>query len=416
MHIKYNPDRSLKENEMLKIFRQKHVTKFVLWAILILILPAFVIWGTGAGGRSKDKGPTFAGTIHGKKVSFDEFANSLTSVRCQVIMNYFNQPKVMETFLSSKAFIGKLGWDRLLMVKEARKAKIKIADADVIRYIRSHPIFLRNGQFDDRVYAYILRHNIGLDPRSFEEMVRENLGVQKLNAMVTKDITISDEEIVESYRKENEKFKISYILFASEGFVEKTAASDAEAQEYYDDHKSEFTLPPKESSAAPGSQAVASFDDVKASVKAFLAEGKARKLAVQFSNDQYGKLKDLMDKEKLAFEAAAAKLGLKTQESGFFLRSEYLDGIGDSVGIIDTAVTLKAGEISGPVEARKGAVIFRLVETQAFDKEKFAKEKASYTAKALDAKKMLSLEDWLRGLEKINAVNIDFKDYEKYYR
>jgi hypothetical protein len=123
-----------------------------------------------------------------------------------------------------------------------------------------------------------------------------------------------------------------------------------------------------------------------------------------------------MANEKLSFEAAAAKLNLKTQESALFLRSEYLDGIGDAAAIIDVAVKLKPDEMSGPVEARKGAVLFRLVETQKYNEEQFKKDKDQYAAKALDSKKMSSLEEWLRGLEKINTVNIDFKDYEKYYR
>ena len=46
---------------MLKVFRNKNVAKAVLWALLILILPAFVLWGTGSMGRS-EKMPVSAGT------------------------------------------------------------------------------------------------------------------------------------------------------------------------------------------------------------------------------------------------------------------------------------------------------------------------------------------------------------------
>ena len=64
---------------MLKLLRNKNITKVVLWALLILIVPAFVLWGTGSLGGSKGKGPTYAGKIDGKKVSFEQFGNALAT-------------------------------------------------------------------------------------------------------------------------------------------------------------------------------------------------------------------------------------------------------------------------------------------------------------------------------------------------
>lgn len=174
---------------MLKLFRKKNVARLVLWGILILILPAFVIWGSGSLGGSKEKGPTFVGLINNKKVSFDDFAQSLRAIRCQIILNYFNQPKLLDQFLSNKPFMGQLAWDRLIMAKEAAGQKIKVPDRDVINFIRSHPLFLRNGAFDEKIYGYILRNNVGMDPRTFEEVVRENLAIKRMNDALTKDIT-----------------------------------------------------------------------------------------------------------------------------------------------------------------------------------------------------------------------------------
>ena len=56
------------------------------------------------------------------------------------------------------------------------------------------------------------------------------------------------------------------------------------------------------------------------------------------------------------------------------------------------------------------------MDTQGFDREKFEKDKASYSSKALEAKKARRLEEILRDLDSRNKANIDFADYEKYYR
>ena len=188
---------------MLKVFRQKYVTKIILWAILILILPAFVIWGTGGMGRSGNKGPTYAGLINNKKISFDEFAESISAVKCQLVLNYFNQPNILDEFLKNKPFLGKLAWDRLIMAKEAKLRRIKASDKEVVGLIRSHPLFLRSGAFDDRMYGYVLRNSLGMDARTFEEMMRENIAIQKLQNLLTKDLKADETETLD---KKKEKF------------------------------------------------------------------------------------------------------------------------------------------------------------------------------------------------------------------
>lgn len=337
---------------MLKAFRHKNVTKIVLWGLLILILPAFVLWGTGAGGGSKEKGPKFVGLIEGKKVTFDDFADSIASIRCQIILNYFNQPEVMDALLKSKAFLGKLAWDRLIMAGEARKANIKVSNAEVVNFIKSHPMFLRNGYFDDRMYGYILRNSMGLEPRTFEEIMRSNLEIQKFNDRLTKEIKATDQEVADAYGKANDKFKITYIDFPSAGAA----------------------------------------------------------------GEEYGKLKDLAAKESPGFEAAAKKLGLAVKESVFFSRGENIEGIGPASPVIEAAAKLKPDEISAPLETEKGAIIFRVSGREKFDEEKFKKEKDDYAKRLTGSKKTQYIENRLRDLEKAAKVNIDFEDYEKYYR
>ena len=82
----------------------------------------------------------------------------------------------------------------------------------------------------------------------------------------------------------------------------------------------------------------------------------------------------------------------------------------------DEGSKLKPGEVSKVIETGNGAVIFIVSDTQKFDKEKFNKEIDDYSKKVLEMKKSYYLENWLKGLERANTINIDFKDYEKYYR
>jgi peptidyl-prolyl cis-trans isomerase D len=400
---------------MLKVFRQKSVAKFVLWMILILILPAFVLWGTGSLGRSKEKGPTYAGSISNRKVSFERFAHGLTGVRCQIIMNYYPQPRILEQLLSNKELVGKLAWDRLIMEQLARDAKITATDKEVVDYVKSHPIFARDGKFDARLYDYVLR-KVPIDPRSFEELARETIIIKKLNDAISKDVKITDDEVLESYKKEKGKLRIAYIVFAADDYVGKAKVDDEMMKEYYDKNKKEFKLPPKAGQEDASIEAIATFDEVKDNIKGYLIGAEARRLAAEAAEEASKKIRQLAPSGKTDIAAAAESLKMKKFETQPFSRTDYLNELGEAFPITEAASKMKPGEISQPVEVRKGMVIFTVIEAPKIDDGAFKKDKEEFAKRALDEKKMAYLEGWLRKLDTANQPLIDLKDYEKYYR
>jgi len=401
---------------MLKLLRHKHVSKIILLGILVLILPAFVMWGTANVKSGKDKGPTFVGMIDNKKVSFDDFYESLTAIKAQVVMNYYAQPEVINIFLKNKRFMGKLAWDRLIMAREAKKHKFNISDSEVSAYVKSAPIFIRGGEFDARIYDYVLRNNFGIFPRNFEEIIRENLKIQKLNDLLTKDISASEEDTLDRFRRDNVKFMVSYVLLPTASFLDKVKISEEELKGYYESNKNDFLVPIKDEKTGEDLARPATFDEVRANIASALSEGFAVQLAMADAVDKLAKVKDLMDKEKLSFEAAAEKMGLKIASSIKFGRSDYLEGVGEAAAVAETASKMKVGDISSAMKTRSGAIFFKLTEAGEIDKAKFDKEREDYSKKALDDNKNAFLEGWLRELETKTTLNIDFGDYEKYYR
>jgi hypothetical protein len=391
---------------MLKMLRQKHTAKMVLWGLVILILPAFVLWGTGSLSGSKGGLPKFVGTIGGHKVKFDELYESILSIRSQIFLNYFNQPQVLEAFLKNRPFLAKLGWDRLVMLTEARREKVKVSNAELVAFIRSHPLFSRNGVFDEKMYGYILRNNMGLEPRVFEEITRQNLTIRKLNDNLTKDVKISDEEVLDEYRKEFGKFKIAYTLVEPAAFLKDVTIDDAMAKEYYEKNKGLIAVSPGQAG---------DFESLKAGIKSLLAEREASGLAYKYADELYRKI-TAMTGEKLSFEDALVKLNLKPLLSNFFSRGEYIEGVGEAMPVVAEAARLKPGEVSVPTEVRKGIIIFKVTATEDISLKKFEAEKEEFAKKVLLAKKNIVLEKWLRDLEKNTKLNIDFKDLENYYR
>lgn len=397
---------------MLKLFRQKNITKMVLWGLLILILPAFVLWGTGSLSGTKNKGPKFVGLVRGKKVTFENFANSIVSMRTQLLLNYYNQPKILENLLNNKEFLGRIAWDRIIIMGEIKQSGIRVSDKEVIDYVRTLPIFLRDGTFDERFYQYILRNNLAMTPRNFEEMIRENLQMKQLNDIMSKDIKVTDEEVAESYRKDNQKIKVLYLFIPYSDFTSKVTLTDKEIKDYYDAHKDEITITPKDDNALQARPAT--FEEAKGAIETKLREERAVPLAVKYAGEEQKNILETMRSD--TFENAAKKFGHRLKETPLFAKGESLEEIGEASLIIEAAGAMKTGSLSGLLPLKKGAIIFKVVDIQKVDEEKFKKEKEDYLKKALEQKKEAHLSNWLRGLESQATLNIDLNDYDKYYR
>jgi len=399
---------------MLKFFRKKIVMKIVLWGLIIIVVPAFVMWGSASMSRSKDKGPGYVGTVNNRKISFDELAGALLGVRSQIILSYFNQPKALDALLSNKSLLSKLAWDRVLMMEEVKRAHIKIPDKEVVEALQGHPLFVRNGVFDERFYAYVLRNSISLEPRAFEEIVRENLAMKRLSDTFTKNIKLSDDDILSEYRKEFAKIKISYILLEPKDYIDKVTIDKNAAKDFYDKNKAEVMVKPDPKGGAPNRPAT--FEESKAYIEKTLKEVEARKMLKTRSEEIYEELLKSAGNEGEAFVSAASKLGLNVKDTDFFSRKDPLEAIGDAPIIMEISHGLKDLELSKPVEISKGYLIFKVIDKKGADEEAFPKEKEEYSKKVLEARANLIMQKWIKELEEKAKLAINLDDAEKYYK
>jgi len=319
---------------MLKKLRERKTAKKVWIILAILILPAFVLWGSGSLIRSKRES-SYAGKIYGRSVPFSEYSDALNAVKNQLIMQFGDNLSEIQKQLN----IESQAWDRLILLAEAKKRRINATDKEVIETLKDSPMFSRNGRFDERTYNDILHYVFHTQPRQFEEQTRQDIILTKLYQEVTKDITVTEEEIKKEYQKANEQISIYYIASLSSEFVKDILTTEDAIKEYFSKNSLSFKEP-------------TSFNVEYASLN---AEG-------QNEEEIKNKIKNIVNRlnRKEDFQQVAKDIGLSIKETGFFKETDPIPGIGWAPQLMGLISKIKINEYLPPARLDKNYYILKL--------------------------------------------------------
>jgi hypothetical protein len=224
---------------MPKILRSKKAIKRI-WIILsLLIIPAFCLWGFGSVVRGKKK-PVFLGRVFGKSISVQEYLRNYKAVRNRLLVQLgADELGKLEKYLNLEA----QAWDRIILLTEAKRKRIRASNKEVVDWISQSPIFFRKEGFDPALYQETITYVFRISPRAFEEEVRDNLIIAKLYEKTTEKITVNDHEIKDAYIKENEQISLDYILASIEDFLNQVSVEDNELLDYYNQNPQAFRKP-----------------------------------------------------------------------------------------------------------------------------------------------------------------------------
>ncbi|OIO33714.1 MAG: hypothetical protein AUJ70_02635 [Candidatus Omnitrophica bacterium CG1_02_40_15] len=298
-----------------------------MWALAILIIPAFVIWGAGSFGKDKGNKPGYAGKLFGKKVSYDDYYDMWNVSRDYAVKSFGNNVPV--------EFIDQMAWSRIILIEEAERQNLRATDQEVVEKITSFPAFQRNGSFDKRLYKSMLQDTA----RPFEEKLRDDLLISKLKDKITSDIKVSDEDVKNEYKKKFEKIKSSYALIP---FI------DSEKDAQYDDSSLENFYKQNKQAFEKNEQINIKYIEI------LLSNPSAEELS-------YKVLDQVNTKKNLEEPARANSLEIK--ETGFFSANEEIPNIGWSYDFTKRGFELQKNEISRMlVKTDKGLYIIQLKE------------------------------------------------------
>jgi len=306
--------------------RSKKFARRTLLAILILIIPAFVIWGAGEASKK----PVLIGVIGKQKIYLEGFLKSLDGAKVNVLLNFYANSDTFNNILQNRILMNRLAWERLVLLAAAKAEKTNITNNQVLALITQHPLFQRGGGFDKEVYHYIIKRSLQMDPRQFEELVRENLRINSFFADLFKSVTISDNELLELYKNMNDKADISYFLVPKDMFTGGPQPSMEELQSYYDKNHSEFMTAAK-----------IDLEYMKADYK----DQQGLQEVAKKINGFYPTLQASPEK----FQDIAKENGLTYERTGLLTQDNIIPGVKFSQDIYDMAFRLEKGAVSPPI-------------------------------------------------------------------
>lgn len=373
---------------MLKLLRNKKTAKKIWIALAVLILPAFLFWGMGSAIRNKETSD-YAGTVLGRRVSLREYKEALDAVKNTAIIRFGADLSEAKEHLNME----KQAWERIALLWEAKKRKIKVEDADVIQTIESFPFFARNGAFQEKLYADSLRYTFRIQAREFEEEVRQNLILAKLFTQIASKVKLSDEDIRKEYHKLNQEISIYYIAGLPLNFAGELRPSGQVLKEYFNKNRIQFKQP-------------LCFNLEYVTLN---SEEKTRHtLALLRKN------KDLA--------ATAKEANLKIKETGLFSQDETIPEIGWQPQIVELAAKAEAGQFLQPLQIDKQFFILRLKDKKeafipAFDaiKEKVQEAYIKTTSRTLAQEKIGECLKKLNELAATQPKTIEFAKISGHY-
>ncbi|MEE2778550.1 MAG: SurA N-terminal domain-containing protein [Acidobacteriota bacterium] len=230
---------------MLKVFRDN--LKKLAWTLWLVII-AFILSLSMMGGGTQ--GPTdaqTAATVGGDSITLQEFRRryEATEQQMQAIYGQSYTPEIARQMgLAMQALDGLVA--HKILVAEARSMGLQTSEAELQEAILDLPGFQAEtgGFIGQDLYSQILRRN-SYTVAVFEDEIRDQLLVDKLNAILSDTTFVSDEETLNAYKDEVERAKIRFLRVADERYRDQVVAEPSEVEEYFTVNQEDFTIPEK---------------------------------------------------------------------------------------------------------------------------------------------------------------------------
>jgi len=217
---------------MLKFFsRMERTRSFVLVLFALIMVLSLVLFYSPTQNNVQNnltRDETAVAKVGNEQVTIADLATQKES------MDRLGRPLPAKTFLDSMIR------DRIVR-GEAARLGLSATDAEVAAYIRRTNKSEDGKPFDQKRYEENVTEQFG-GIQSFEQSVRDQLSGEKVGAFLTSGVTVSEEEVLDDYKRKNTKFELSYVPVSSADLAQNIKPTDEELQNYFEQNKKNYFI------------------------------------------------------------------------------------------------------------------------------------------------------------------------------
>ncbi len=223
---------------MFDLFRSRaKAVRYLLGALLMLVAISMVVTLI----------PGFVGASYAPENVIAEIGDDvLTAREVQMVIQQQMRNKAFPREMASvyvPMIINQMIAERAVAYQAARMG-FRVTEADVALAVESMmPQLYQDGKFVGRdVYARILSQQMNMTIPEFEENVRKQILLTRLENFILEGVAVGDREVEEEYRRRHEKIKVDYISISPADFRSKVNVSREEMLDYFNKNKNNFQI------------------------------------------------------------------------------------------------------------------------------------------------------------------------------
>jgi peptidyl-prolyl cis-trans isomerase D len=149
-------------------------------------------------------------------------------------------PQYADNDMIVKMFEGQVGQQMVqqeVLLQVAQKLGIHASNDDVRQYLQAGPtgqVLFPDGKFIGQdAYANLISQRLGMSVAEFEDNVRKDILIRRLQTMITADVTVGPQEVKAAYLKQNVKIKFDYAIVSSDDLLKTINPSDSDLEAFF---------------------------------------------------------------------------------------------------------------------------------------------------------------------------------------
>lgn len=224
---------------MIQFIRNR--SKFLLWAIVVIVVIFFSFWGTL--GPDDIAGVRKVGRLAGQPVAWEQFRGRLNET--ELVLGLFSgMPMNMDM---GRDFAIEQTWHRLMLLHEAQGMGMRVDPKEKGQLLASHPLFrAAEGGFDatrfDRFVKDTLpRYRVGEE--RFEDLLGEEILSRRTAALLTSGAHVPAAKVRQQAERLFSEATVWVAEFKAGEFTATAAPTEEEVRAAFDAQKERFQTP-----------------------------------------------------------------------------------------------------------------------------------------------------------------------------